>query len=69
MAQLLPDPALEPTLSVDRVSAILGLNKRTVYNAIERGDIPAIKLNHGRAIRIPTARFLEAFQLTTAPAV
>jgi excisionase family DNA binding protein len=65
MAQLLPDPAIEPTITVDRAAAILGVAVRTVYLAIDRDEMPAIRV--GRAVRIPTARFLAAYDLTGKP--
>lgn len=61
----LPDPAVEPTIKAERVAAILGVSVRGAYAAIERGEIPAIRV--GRSVRIPTARFLAAFGLETTP--
>jgi excisionase family DNA binding protein len=60
MTQLIPDAALEPTISVDRAAAILGIHKRTLYLAIERGDFRPV-MRVGRRVRIPTARFLTEF--------
>lgn len=57
----LPDPHAEPTITVERVAAILSLGRRTAYAAIERGEIPSIRV--GRRIVVPTARFLAAFDL------
>jgi excisionase family DNA binding protein len=53
---VLPDPATEPTIDAPRVAAILGVSVRGVYLAIERGEIPCIRV--GRLVRVPTARFL-----------
>jgi excisionase family DNA binding protein len=55
----LPDPTEQPTLSVPEAAAILGVNPRTVYNAVEAKTCPAIRM--GRIIRIPTARFIAAY--------
>lgn len=52
----LPDPASEPTIPVGRVAAILGISRRGAYAAVERGEIPSIRIG-GRVV-IPTARFL-----------
>jgi excisionase family DNA binding protein len=66
MSDLVPDPAIEPTISVARAAEILGVGVRTAYNAIERGELPAIRV--GRAFRIPTARFLAAYELAVPTA-
>lgn len=42
----------EPTLSVDDTITALGFARSTVYAAIQRGDIPVIRL--GRRIRVPS---------------
>lgn len=52
----LPDPSAEPTITVARVALILGIGVRTAYDAVVRGEIPAIRV--GRTVRVPTARFL-----------
>jgi excisionase family DNA binding protein len=54
--QLIPDSAVEPTISVDRAATILGVGRRTLYLAIERNEFPVIRV--GKRLRIPTARFL-----------
>lgn len=56
-----PDPAVEPTLSVARVASLLGIALRTTYDGIARGEIPSIRV--GRAIRVPTARLLARYPL------
>jgi excisionase family DNA binding protein len=66
MHGLVPDPALEPTISVARAAEVLGVNIRTIYYAVERGEMPAIRV--GKAIRIPTARFLAAYELAVPAA-
>jgi hypothetical protein len=63
VGRMLPDPATEPTIGVRRAAGILGISERGAYTAIERGDIPAIHI--GRAVRVPTARFLQRFELVT----
>jgi excisionase family DNA binding protein len=55
----LPDPVAEPTITVDRAAAVLGIGKRAAYYAAERGELPSIRV--GRLIRIPTARFLAKY--------
>jgi len=53
----LPDPHENPTLSVDEVAEILGWGRSAVYQAVKRGELPALRL--GSRIRIPTAKLLE----------
>jgi excisionase family DNA binding protein len=53
----LPDPRLEPTISVQRARALTGLGRDNMYRAVADGTIPSIRA--GNTIRIPTARFLE----------
>ena len=60
----LPDPNAEPTITVARAATILGISVRHAYAAVEREEIPAIKV--GRRIAIPTARFLARCQLSDA---
>lgn len=58
----MPDPAAEPTITVRRAAAIAGVAVRTAYDAVDRGEWPALRV--GRAVRIPTARWLRAVGLT-----
>jgi excisionase family DNA binding protein len=57
----LPDPRLEPTISVDRAAAILGVSRRAVYDGVENGSVPAARL--GRRVFVRTGAFLRAFGL------
>jgi excisionase family DNA binding protein len=41
------------TVSVPEAGAILGLGRNASYEAVQRGDIPAIRL--GRKLRVPRA--------------
>lgn len=61
MRRTLPDPGQEPTITVERGAAILTLSTRSAYNAVDRGEIPSIRV--GRRVVIPTKRFLEKFGL------
>lgn len=49
----LPDPTQEPTMSVERAAAVLGIGRDTAYLCVRSGEIPSLRLR-GR-IRIPTA--------------
>jgi excisionase family DNA binding protein len=57
----LPDPAAEPTITIERASAILGIGLRSAYTAAERGDLPSIRV--GRSVRVPTGKFLRRYEL------
>lgn len=52
----LPDPATQPTISVEAAASILGLSRDGAYQAVRRGDIPSLRF--GRKIVVPTARLL-----------
>jgi excisionase family DNA binding protein len=46
----------KPTLSVQETAAIIGVNHKTVREALAKGTLTAIRL--GRTIRIPTKSVL-----------
>lgn len=50
---VLPDPVERPTLTVDAVAEILGLDRKTVYAAINSGELPSLRI--GRRILVPTS--------------
>lgn len=64
VARTIPDPNAEPTIPVKRAAVILGISVRHAYSAVERDEIPSIKV--GRKIVIPTARFLAKYDLTAS---
>jgi len=53
----IPDPAVEPTVTIERASSILGIGRGLAYAAAKRGEIPVLHL--GRALRVPTAELLK----------
>jgi hypothetical protein len=53
-----PDPDEEPTISVKRYAAIMGVSLRTAYLAITNGEVPYIQVG-GRKV-IPTRQALAA---------
>ena len=72
MTTTLPDPTVEPTMSVERAAEIVGLGRRAAYAAairfIESGGaegLPALRF--GRALRIPTAPLLRMVGLGGDP--
>jgi excisionase family DNA binding protein len=61
----LPDPRVQPTVTVDFVAEILGVGRQCVYRAVRTGEIPSIRV--GRLIRVPTARLLALLGQEQAP--
>ena len=45
------DPLERETLSVEEVAAVLGISRNTAYAAVQRGEIPAVRI--GRKLLIP----------------
>jgi excisionase family DNA binding protein len=63
----LPDPNVQPTMSVyPETAAILNLSKASAYAAVERGEIPSIRI--GRRLLVPTAALRRMLQLDGTPA-
>lgn len=65
-SRALPDPVAEPTITVPRAAAIIGISRRHAYTAVERNEIPSIRV--GERIVVPTARFLAKYGLIDSPA-
>lgn len=47
---------LPATLTVEQAAEVLGISRRSAYRAVERGDLPTLRL--GRRLLVPTARLL-----------
>ncbi|MEO3811354.1 hypothetical protein ABGB17_20360 [Sphaerisporangium sp. B11E5] len=60
----MPDPKVEPTISVPRAGALVGLCRDSSYEAARRGDLPTLKF--GRRVVVPTARLLAMLGLDQA---
>jgi hypothetical protein len=58
---LVPDPAVEPTMKVDRVARAYGISRAAAYQAVLAGEIPSIKV--GRRVVVPTAAVRRVLQL------
>jgi hypothetical protein len=65
----LPDPTLEPTMSVERAGALLGLGRSSAYEAARQFldsdgvvGLPVLRFN-ARTLRCPTAKVLELLGL------
>lgn len=52
----IPDPLQRPTLTVDAVAKILHVSRASAYLAVDRGELPSIRV--GRRILVPTAALL-----------
>jgi excisionase family DNA binding protein len=50
----MPTPAKQPTMTVEQAAELLGLGRSSAYEAVRRGELPALRF--GRALRVPTAR-------------
>ena len=61
-----PDPEVEPLMRVPAAAALVGISPRAGYQAVERGEWPALRT--GRAVRIPTREFLLKYGLLREPA-
>ncbi|GAA3721089.1 hypothetical protein GCM10022224_103610 [Nonomuraea antimicrobica] len=59
---LLPNPEIEPTISVPRAGELLELGRAASYEAAKRGDIPTIRI--GRKLAVPTAKLLALLGLS-----
>jgi excisionase family DNA binding protein len=56
-ALLLPDPQVVPTVTVPEAGRLLGLSRSGAYRAVERGEIPVLRL--GTRLLVPTKQLLE----------
>jgi len=58
----LPDPNLEPTISVPRAGRILGMSRNAAYAAAKDGRLPTIAISPSRVV-VVTAEFLDKYRL------
>lgn len=52
LPRLLPDPVKSPTVTVPEAAAVLGVSRAAAYAAVQRGDIPSIRIGH--RVVVPT---------------
>jgi len=57
-----PDPNLEPTITITRAGRILGMGRTAAYAAARDGRFPTIAISPNRVV-INTAEFLERYGL------
>ena len=48
-----PDPAIEPTITVERAAELLGISRGQGYEGVRTGEVPSLRV--GRRIVVPTA--------------
>lgn len=54
------------TITVPEAAALLHISDQTAYRAIERGDLPALRL--GRKLLVPVPRLLALLEASDTPA-
>lgn len=60
----IPDPVLYPTVSVEEAAQWVGLGRSAAYEAVRRGELPA--LHFGRTLRVPTALLRQMLGLSVS---
>lgn len=60
----IPDPAEQPTMTVEAAGGLLGVSRSTAYEAVRSGEIPSIRL--GRRLLVPTAAIRRMLLLEAA---
>lgn len=60
----MPDPRVEPTISIVRAGRLLGVSRNTAYEAAKSGQIPTIPV--GRRRLVPTTKLLELLGVSEA---
>jgi excisionase family DNA binding protein len=58
---LVPDPLAEPTMTVERAGRIVGISRGAAYEAVRRGDLPALRI--GRRWVVCTAQLRQQLGL------
>jgi excisionase family DNA binding protein len=51
--------------SVDEVADLLGVNRKTLYDCIQRGEVPVVRL--GRIFRIPGSWLKQVEEISSLP--
>jgi excisionase family DNA binding protein len=58
---VIPDPADQPTLTVEETGDALGISRASAYEGVKTGEIPSIRI--GRRIVVPTAALRQLLKL------
>ena len=56
MSQLLPDATEEPTVTIGRAAAVLGIGRSLAYALAHSGELPTLRFR--KRIVVPTAQLL-----------
>lgn len=62
----IPDPNVEPTITIPRAGRILGMSRNAAYAAARDGRLPTIEISPTRRV-VLTADFLERYRLRRVP--
>lgn len=60
---VLPDPFLEPTITLERAAKILGIGRTKAYELAKTGRFPVPVLTCGHRYRVPSAPLLDTLGL------
>jgi excisionase family DNA binding protein len=61
MMTAIPDPAEQPTMTVEEAGDALGVSRASAYDGVRSGAIPSIRI--GRRIVVPTAKVRRMLEL------
>ena len=62
----IPDPAEQPTMTVEAAGQALGISRSSAYEGVRTGEIPSIRV--GRRLLVPTAAVRRMLSLDASPA-
>lgn len=51
-----PDPQVEPTITIEEAASVLGISRTSAYAAAQRGEIPTITLGKRKVVPVPLLR-------------
>lgn len=60
-----PDPAVQPTMTVPEAGRVFGLSRAASYQAAKRGEIPSKRI--GKRLHVPTAEIRKMLGLNPTP--
>ena len=60
--RVVPDPDLEPTITITRAGRILGMSRNAAYAAARDGRFPTVQISPARRV-VLTGEFLHRYRL------
>jgi excisionase family DNA binding protein len=66
MTTTMDDLRQRATISVPEAGQVLGLERKSAYNAARRGELPTLRI--GRRVLVPTAALLRMLEDASQPA-